>query len=895
MLSLSRAPNPGATVLTLETRYSVRRPFSWCLLICLLVGSLCLQSGSARAQTQAAAVVPDAPRITADQARQLASVLNNDAKRREFLTTLQNLSQAQQAANPANTTEKTGPKLKPDGLGAELLGSASDWTHTASVQAHSLLRTVVDVRAIGPWWRHMRNDPADRQESLKLLLRALILAAVSTCLFYALRLLLRGVRNRVEALARIKGRSALAREIDDRQAAEEAADEAARGDAERKAGDGSSTADQTTLSDNAPPLAQDRGDAYQQSADEASPPEQERPTVQTEGPSGDAAPTPDTQDRERLSRLRHQGALARLTLVLKRLPYSFLCLLLDCLPVLVVPFIALLIVIADPAADEFTTALLRALSLTALVAGGLIIAIRTILAPQRPWLRLALLSDSAASFLFDWLRLLILTTGISAAALETLDDCGLPDRVIEALLKILTLVLHLMVAVMIIRSRPRVMRFCERRERRGFGVSMLHLFGRTWWVVALFFDMGLWLVWAAEIHHGYAAIWKLFLRSAVALVVMRCVSIVLYGLLERVFRSAPGWVTLSEDAQTRFSRYYAPAQRVTSVIIIALTVLALASAWGAPIKVLFGAGGLGYRLASSSMTVLIACLLGVVVWEASNIMLERYARKVGGLDDGAARVARVRTLQPMIRIVLMVILVAVIGLTVLSEIGVNVAPLLAGASIFGVALGFGSQKLVQDFINGIFLLMENALTVGDAVTLNGTYGVVEHLSLRTVHVRANDGSMNIFPFSSLGQIINYNRDFARAIIVAEVGYETDTDEVVQVINDITAEMRADENFKALIIDDFQMWGVDALNQTSVTVRGTLPTITSGRWPVQREFYRRLKKTFEARHIHLPYPTRYVEVTGLAGMGGSDGPEGDRRSGEDGATSREGRVPSSRPE
>lgn len=760
-----------------------------------------------RAQTAPASTA--APHITAEQARQLASVLNDEARRKEFLTTLQNLTQAQQGAGQGGG----GPsKLKPDGLGAEILGSATGWSRLASAQAHSLLRTVVDVRAIGPWWRHMRNSDADRKESLKLLLRALGLAFVSAGLFYALRFLLRGPRGRIEAMARIKGRAALIKGEDDRQAAEEAV--------EREAA--------------------------------STPPETTR--EEEEG-----------QDKERLSRLRHQGALARLMLVLKRLPYSLLCLLLDSLPVLVVPFIALLIVVIDPDADESTTALLRALSITALIAGALIVAVRTILAPKRPWLRLALLSDSASVFLFDWTRLLVITTGISAAALETLDDCGLPDRVVEALLKIVTLMLHLMVAVMIMRSRPRVMRFCDRGDKRGMGANALHLFGRIWWVVALFFDMGLWLVWAAEIHHGYAAIWKLFLRSAAALVLMRFVSIVLYGVLERVFRTAPGWVALSEDTQTRFSRYYAPAQRMTSVVIVVLTVLALASAWGAPVKALFGVGGLGYRLISSSMTVLIVLFLGVLVWEATNLTLERYARKVGALEEGAARLARVRTLQPMIRIVLLVVLVAVIGLTVLSEIGVNVAPLLAGASIFGVALGFGSQKLVQDFINGIFLLMENALTVGDAVTLNGTYGVVEHLSLRTVHVRANDGSMNIFPFSSLGQIINYNRDFARAIIVAETGYETDTDDVVAAIKEITAEMRADERFGSLIIDDFQMWGVDALNQTSVTVRGTLPTTTAGRWPVQREFYRRMKKTFEAHGIHLPYPTRFVEVTGLGAL------------------------------
>ncbi|WP_148301327.1 mechanosensitive ion channel family protein [Asaia prunellae] len=680
-------------------------------------------------QAQTVSTGNDVPRITTEQARQLASVLNDETKRREFLTTLQNLTQAQKGS-----THGTQAKLKPDGLGAEILGSATDWSRAVSGQAHTLLRTVVDVRAIEPWWRHMSNSESDRKKTLKLLLRAVILAGSSTALFYALRFLLRGPRGRIEAMARRKGHAAFIKGRGDRQAAQEAVER------------------------------------------EASTVSPDKVTVEEE----------ESKDKERLSRLRHQGALFRLLLVLKRLPYSIFCLLLDCLPVLVVPLIALLMVMFDPDGDDTTEALLRALSLTALIAGGLIVAARTILAPKRPWLRLAMLSDSASVFLFDWIRLLVITTGISAAALETLDDCGLPDNVVEALLKIVTLVLHLMVAVMIMRSRGRVMRFCDRGEKKGLAAGSLHLFGRVWWIAALFFDMGLWLVWAAEIHHGYAAIWKLFLRSAIALVIMRFVSIVLYGLLERVFRTAPGWVALGEDTQTRFTRYYAPAQRVTSVVIIALTVLALASAWGAPIKALFGVGGLGYRLISSSMTVLIALFLGVLVWEGSNITLERYARKVGAQDDGAARLARVRTLQPMIRIVLLVVLVTVIGLTILSEIGVNVAPLLAGASIFGVALGFGSQKLVQDFINGIFLLMENALTVGDAVTLNGTYGIVEHLSLRTVHVRANDGSMNIFPFSSLGQIINYNRDFARAMIVTETGYETDTDEVVAVINEITA-------------------------------------------------------------------------------------------------------------
>lgn len=117
--------------------------------------------------------------------------------------------------------------------------------------------------------------------------------------------------------------------------------------------------------------------------------------------------------------------------------------------------------------------------------------------------------------------------------------------------------------------------------------------------------------------------------------------------------------------------------------------------------------------------------------------------------------------------------------------------------------------------------------------------------------------MTIFPFSSLENIINYNRDFARAMIVAEVGYDADTDDVVRVLHAITGEMRAEEKFKNLIIDDFQLWGVDALKATSVTIRGTLATITSARWLVQREFYRRLEKRCGAQDIQLPYPTKIL--------------------------------------
>ena len=127
-----------------------------------------------------------------------------------------------------------------------------------------------------------------------------------------------------------------------------------------------------------------------------------------------------------------------------------------------------------------------------------------------------------------------------------------------------------------------------------------------------------------------------------------------------------------------------------------------------------------------------------------------------------ARSARLRTLLPLLRSALLITIVVVAGLMVLSEIGINIAPLLAGAGIIGVAIGFGSQKLVQDLITGIFLLLENAMQVGDTVTVSGLSGTVENLSVRTIRLRAGDGSVHIIPFSSVTSVTNINRGLGNA-------------------------------------------------------------------------------------------------------------------------------------
>ena len=160
-------------------------------------------------------------------------------------------------------------------------------------------------------------------------------------------------------------------------------------------------------------------------------------------------------------------------------------------------------------------------------------------------------------------------------------------------------------------------------------------------------------------------------------------------------------------------------------------------------------------------------LLAVAVWEAVNAAIERHLARLAR-EAQAARSARLRTLLPLLRTTLSVTIVVVAGMMVLSEIGVNIGPLLAGAGIVGVAIGFGSQKLVQDLITGIFLLLENAMQVGDTVTVSGLTGTVENLSVRTIRLRAGDGSVHIIPFSSVTTVTNVNRGLGNASVSVSV-------------------------------------------------------------------------------------------------------------------------------
>jgi small-conductance mechanosensitive channel len=250
------------------------------------------------------------------------------------------------------------------------------------------------------------------------------------------------------------------------------------------------------------------------------------------------------------------------------------------------------------------------------------------------------------------------------------------------------------------------------------------------------------------------------------------------------------------------------------------------------------------------VSIALTITLALVIWEGINAAIQRHLERLSR-DAKAAQSARVRTLLPMLRTALLAVILIFVTLSTLSELGVNVAPLIAGAGVIGIAVGFGSQKLVQDVITGIFLLFEDAVAVGDVVQLGGLSGVVEQLSIRSIKLRAVDGSLHIIPFSTVTSVTNQTRDFAFAVIDVNVDYGEDTDHVAKTLREIAAEMRKDQRWRPVIRDDLDVMGVDKLGDSGVVIRVRLKTEPSQRWAVAREMNRRIKRRFDEMGIEFP--------------------------------------------
>ncbi|NIR30153.1 MAG: mechanosensitive ion channel family protein [Gammaproteobacteria bacterium] len=235
--------------------------------------------------------------------------------------------------------------------------------------------------------------------------------------------------------------------------------------------------------------------------------------------------------------------------------------------------------------------------------------------------------------------------------------------------------------------------------------------------------------------------------------------------------------------------------------------------------------------------------------------LIRRGEETGEVPSETAK--RAETLVKLLRQAVYVVLWIVVGLVILRELGVEIAPILASAGILGLAVGFGAQNLVRDVISGFFFILENQIRVGDVAVINGTGGLVEQINFRTIRLRDLAGTVHVFPNGTITTLSNLTQEWSAYVFEIGIAYKEDTDRAVEVMQQVGSGLRADEYFGPSILEDVEVFGVDKLADSAVIIKGRIKTRPIKQWEVGRQFLRRVKKAFDVEGIEIPFPHRSI--------------------------------------
>ena len=214
---------------------------------------------------------------------------------------------------------------------------------------------------------------------------------------------------------------------------------------------------------------------------------------------------------------------------------------------------------------------------------------------------------------------------------------------------------------------------------------------------------------------------------------------------------------------------------------------------------------------------------------------------------------RLHTISGLAKNAVNVLVVSAAVLMVLQEFGVDITPLLTAAGIGGLAIGFGAQNLVRDVISGFFLILEDQIHVGDVVSVDGTAGLVEAVKLRTIVLRDLSGTVHVVPNGSINTLSNMTKDFSYAVLDVGVAYKEDTDRVVDVLQQVGQTLENDDLFSPSILAHLEVLGVNEFGDSAVSIKIRIKTLPLKQWMIERELRRRIKKTFDAKGIEIPFP------------------------------------------
>jgi len=503
-----------------------------------------------------------------------------------------------------------------------------------------------------------------------------------------------------------------------------------------------------------------------------------------------------------------------------------------------------------------------------------LVAASFLFAPGAPGLRLTRMRDETAAYAYVWTRRLAIVGVYGYFLADGAFVFGLALGAYGAVLKLLGLAMAAMLVILILQNRTAVAEWMHgnpltgdgdpadtaAREAEGQGAVMRSARRRladVWHVLAIAYVAVAFGAWVLNVYDGFEYLARATVASVAIFVIARLLVSGINRALRRGFRISPELAVQFPTLEARANRYIPVLHRVIKTLIWTVAVLMILNAWG-----IDTAGWIetpvGRRVVRSVATIGVMLAVSVVAWEVVSALIERFLRGTEVQGTRIERSARMRTLLPLLRNAFLVVLVTMVSLITLAELGVNIAPLLAGAGVVGLAVGFGSQTLVKDVITGLFILFEDTISVGDVVDVGGGHsGVVEAISIRTIRLRDGAGAVHSVPFNTVTTVKNMTKDYSFAVFDVSVSYSEDPDRVCGVLKGIGEELQADPLFATDILAPLEVMGIERFADSAVVIRARFKTRPLKQWGVGREFNKRMKKAFDEQGISMPYPHMHL--------------------------------------
>ena len=480
--------------------------------------------------------------------------------------------------------------------------------------------------------------------------------------------------------------------------------------------------------------------------------------------------------------------------------------------------------------------------------------LRVVFASRHEGLRLLPMGEEDAAYWNAWIARLVGFVGYGMLLVVPILSVAVSEGFGRALALLIMLLAFIQALVIILQNRKPVHDKLQAQARQaglGFTKVVLSMLAELWHLIAIAYVGALAVV---TIIHPEAALPFMAQATVQTLVVVGAgvlVSLLLTQFISRGIRVPAETRERFPLLEARLNAFVPTALKIIRLVIVLAVLAMVLDAWSIFNFTAWVVSDAGAAVILKAVTVAIILSAAVLIWIAIASWIEHRLNPETGVGEPTSRE---RTLLAIFRNAVLVVLVTLTLMIVLAEIGINIGPLIAGAGVIGLAVGFGAQKLVQDIITGVFIQLENAINTDDVVTAAGITGTVEKLTIRSVGIRDLSGTFHIVPFSSVDSVSNYNREYAYHVGEYGIAYREDIDETIVRLREAFAELLQDEELApAILSPELEVFGVTALADSSVNIRVRIKTAGGMQWAVGRAYNRLVKRHLDAAGIEIPFP------------------------------------------